>query len=106
MSQEAKKKALEFYKDFTQSNIVCVSWKTDRWDFDEFVYVLTKIGKILYGMGIISDWTKGGGIEIDEEDPNSFVALVNLYGVSSSTDTDSECDEESESESDDPVAEK
>jgi hypothetical protein len=109
MSQIAKKRARELYKDFTENNIGFVEWKTS-WEINTFRYVLKKIQVILHHLGIIMDWDTEGDIEVDDDDETMLVAGIFLLSKSEcdspEIDTDSECDEESESESDDPVAEK
>ena len=104
LSQKAKATAHEWYKDFTESNIAFVEWKSG-WSIRIFRYVLTKVATILYHLGIIVDWDTTGDIEVDEEDETMLVAgvfLVSRSGCASPL----ESDEESESDSDDPVAEK
>ena len=78
MTQVAKTKAREWFKDFTEDKIGFIQWKTNAWGINQFRYVLTKIQAILIHMDIIVDWDTTGDIEVDDEDETMLVVGVFL----------------------------
>ena len=99
MTQVAKRKAREWFKDFTENDIGFIEWKTNQWGINQFRYVLTKIQAILIHIDIIVDWDTTDDIEVDDEDETMLIARVFLVSKN-------ECSPapETESEDTDPMA--
>jgi len=101
LTQKAKATAREWYKDFTESDIGFVEWKTS-WEINTFRYVLKKIQIILHHLGIIMDWDTEGDIEVDDDDETMLVA--GIYLISKSECHSPEVESEVESVDSDPSA--
>ena len=96
MTQVAKRKAREWFKDFTEDKIRFIEWKTNEWGINQFRYVLTKIQAILIHVDIIVDWDTTDDIQVDDENETMLIAGVFLLSKD-------ECAaSESESEDTDP----